>query len=235
MRRFGRALCIAVDTTHVSRVSEGARAGEGAEADALALAALATQCGFLEPTVLLGAEATREQVRSRLREAAALCEAGDLFLLTFSGHGGRQSTATAAGHAALRGVWVLYDGSFEDAEMHGALAAFRRGVRVLVVSDSCNGGIPAPGDEPEQVLASVLVMTACRHDQYADTRGHRAHFTSTLMNTWHGRQVGDDAVSGGYRGLHEELLERMPAYQRPNYYWVGLPDAGFEAQQPFTI
>jgi len=223
---IGRALCVGVDTT-----------SEGAEADALALAAIATHHGFLEPTVLLGAGATREHVQCRLREAAALCEVGDLFLLTFSGHGGRQSTATAAGHAALRGVWVLYDGSFEDAEMHGALAAFKRGVRVLVVSDSCNGGIPAPGyaHSAEQVLASVLVLTACQQDQYADTRGHPAHFTTALMNTSQGRRIGGDVVRGGYRGLHEAVVGRMPAYQRPNYYWVGLPDAGFEAQQPFTI
>jgi hypothetical protein len=235
----GRALCIGVDTTGES--------GAGAEADARALSAIAGRQGFLAPTLLLGAAATRETVRAKIREAAAACKAGDLFLLTFSGHGGRKCAAVATGAAgaaesagatgvagagALRAVWVLYDGALDDAEMHRALAAFRAGVRVLVVSDSCNGGVPAARspnfDSP--VAASVLVLTACQNDQYADGGGLPGHFTTALVHAWQGGQF-----TGGYRNLHEALVARMPAYQKPSYYWVGPSDQRFEAQRPFTI
>ena len=102
-----------------------------AEADARALAQLASRQGFEPPTLLLGAVATRANVRAALGAAAEKCQAGDLFMITFSGHGGSG------------GVWTLFDGSLRDAEMRDALAAFRPGVRVLVISDSCNGGVPA--------------------------------------------------------------------------------------------
>jgi hypothetical protein len=224
----GHALCIGVDTTE----SKGAGTRAGAEADALALSGIAQLQGFLTPTLLLGAAATRASVRAKIREAAALCRTGDLFMLTFSGHGGRKSVVGAHGREGLRGVWVLYDGSFADAEMHGALAAFRQGVRVLVVSDSCNGGVPASWKEnpTSPVAASVLVLTACPSDQYADGKGLPGHFTTALVSAWQGGEF-----RGGYRGLHEALLARMPAYQKPNYYWVGRSDVSFELQRPFTI
>ena len=143
--RTGRALCIGVDTSE--------RQDALAEADARALADVATTAGLSSsPTLLLGSAATRANVRAQLSEAAAACHAGDLFLLTFSGHGGRD-TALAGPRmdCAVRGFCSM--ARCDDAEMHEALAAFRPGVRVLVISDSCNGGVPAdePGTPPSEV------------------------------------------------------------------------------------
>ena len=220
---IGRALCVGVDTTEA--------AGAGAEADAIAFSGIAQRQGFASSTLLLGAAATREAVQSQIREAAAVCRAGDLFLLTFSGHGGRRNTLGSGSEPSLRGVWVLYDGSLQDDEMHAALAEFRRGVRVLVVSDSCNGGVPVAWDEKpaSPVAASVLVLTACQHEEYADGVGLPGHFSTVLVNAW------KDGGFSGYRGFHQAVVARMPPYQKPNYYWVGGRDLRFEAQRPFTI
>lgn len=190
-----------------------------AEADARALADVATRQGFEPPALLLGAAATRANVLGRLSAVAEACSPGDLFLLTFSGHGGSG------------GVWVLFDGSLRDAEMRGALAAFRPGVRVLVISDSCNGGVPAerPGSSLSEVAASVLVLQACRSNQLADAPGMPTHFTTALLDTWH----RDSIIT--YRSLYEMLAAGMPEHQQPNYFQVGLRDPQFEAQVPFTI
>jgi metacaspase-1 len=213
-------LCIGIDTS--------ASPGGFAEADACALADVARGQGFCSSTLLLGAAATRARVHSRLRAAAAECRAGDLFLMTFSGHGGRKSCAGGASRSGLRGVWVLFDGSLGDAEMHEALAAFRPGVRVLVISDSCNGGVPTA--EPSSVTASVLVLSACAPDRYADAAGLPGHFTTALLREWHrDRQVV------GYRRFYERIAEGMPDYQQPTYHWVGPRDERFESEAPFTI
>src|SRR5581483_10571916 len=100
--RIGRSLCIGVDTS--------ASPGGLAEADACALADVAREQGFCSTTLLLGAEATTARVHSRLRAAAAESRAGDLFLITFSGHGGRKPCADGASRSGLRAVWGLSDG-----------------------------------------------------------------------------------------------------------------------------
>jgi hypothetical protein len=215
-------LCIGIDTSESP--------GGLAEADACALADVAARLGFCSSTLLLGAAATRDRVCGQLRAAAAACHAGDLFLITFSGHGGRRHCAGGALRSGLHGVWVLFDGSWDDCEMHDALAAFRPGVRVLVISDSCNGGVPGETQDapPAHIAASVLVLSACTPDRNADAAGMPGHFTTALLRTWqHGPQ--------SYRKFYELIAADMPEYQRPNYYWVGPRDEQFEAEAPFTI
>jgi hypothetical protein len=217
-------LCIGVDTA--------ATPGGLAEADACALADVAREQGFCSSTLLLGAEATLARVRSQLRAAAAASHPGDLFLITFSGHGGRKPCTVGAARSALRGVWELFDGSLDDPDMRVALAAFRPGVRVLVISDSCNGGVPAKTDDAStsEVAASVLVLSACREDRFADAPGLPGHFTTALLREW---RLGERAA--GYRRFYERVAAGMPDYQQPTYYCVGAPDTSFEAEAPFTI
>jgi hypothetical protein len=207
----GRALCIGVDTSE--------RRDALAEVDARALADTACRQGFEVTTLLLGTAATRANVRAQLRTAAQASRPGDLFVLTFSGHGGE------------RGIWVLADGSLTDAEMREALGAFQSGVRVFVVSDACNGGVPleAPGEQPATITASVLVFASCGRTQLADAPGMPGHFTTALLRTLNGAHIAT------YRSLYEGLAAGMPEHQQPGYFWVGTRDPLFERQRPFTI
>ena len=226
----GRALCIGVSPADPVRYANG-NGRSGAEADARALAGVAAARGFARTTLLLGADAVRTSVRAKIDEAARTSRAGDLFLLTFSGHGGQKKTVGGNGSGVLAGAWSLYDGSFIDPEIHAALSAFKPRVRVLVISDCCNGGIPgALSCAMLPLAASVLVLTACQSDQYADADGLPGHFTTAVLNAW---KCG--TFAGTYRQFHETILARMPSYQRPGYYWVGPPDARFEAQRPFAV
>lgn len=216
----GRAVCIGVDTSDTSCAY--------AEADAAALAELAECQGFRSPVRLLGAAASRASVLAAIEATAAVSRPDDLVLLTFSGHGGRKACEVSG---ALSSIWVLADGSLRDAEMHEALAQFRAGVRVLVISDSCNGGVPTCNEAAHsRVSASVLVLTACQHDQHADAGGMPGHFTTVLLDTWRRNPHVED-----YRAFYQHLCARMPDYQKPDYYWVGARDPRFERQRPFTI
>ena len=130
------------------------------------------------------------------------------------------------------GLWQLYDGSLHDEQLKSDLGRFRHGVRVLVVSDNCSGGIPSlrASQLTASLSASVLVIAACQNDQYADGTGLPGHFADVLKRTWNG-----GAFDGAYPQFHAALCGGMPAYQKPDYYQVGMPDAAFEAQRPFTI
>ena len=207
----GRALCIGVD----------------ADADARMFALLAADRGF-ESAMLIGEQATRVAVREKLATAAALSKPGDLVLLTFSGHGGHTRLRGKDGQPREAGTWQLYDGTLNDDQLKADLARFRRGVRVLVVSDNCGGGLPAL--RPSELEASVLVLAACEEGKYADGAGRPGHFAEALRRTLNG-----SGFDGDYGAFHGALCESMPSYQKPRFYRLGVPDAVFETQRPFTI
>jgi hypothetical protein len=212
----GRALCV----------------GVRAEADACRLATLAREHGFNEPVLMLGEDATCDAVRAKLGEMATFSEPGDLFLLTFSGHGGRTSVRLPTGDLREVGAWHLHDGTLNEEQLHADLARFKPGARVLVVSDNCGGGMPSlrAGEIPSCLSASVLVLAACEDGRYADGEGLPGHFAAALRRT-----LSDGGFRGPYPAFHRALCRRMPDYQQPDYYRVGAADAAFESQRPFTI
>jgi metacaspase-1 len=120
---------------------------KGAEEDARRMARLARSNGF-ESTILLGPKATWKRVTGKIKKAAADLTSGDIFLLTFSGHGSvirpswieRNVDPWPASVKVGEWVqtWVLWDRELVDKEMRKIWMKFRQGVRVLVVLDSCH-------------------------------------------------------------------------------------------------
>ncbi len=117
--------------------------GVEAAEDARMFASIAVQRGFMSLSLLLDEHATRAAVRAKIDEMAAASEPGDLALLTFSGHGGHTKLPVRDRAPEAVGLWQLYDGSLNDEQLKADLGRFREGVRVLVVSDNCSGGIPS--------------------------------------------------------------------------------------------
>jgi hypothetical protein len=89
---------------------------------------------------LLTRRATRGAVLGGLQKAAKALKSGDLFFLTYSGHGGQVPDRNDDEPDAQDETWCLYDGELIDDELYTALGRFARGVRVLVLSDSCHSG-----------------------------------------------------------------------------------------------
>lgn len=119
---------------------------KGAEKDALDMEDFARREGFdsFRGNPLLSEEATRSSVSSCLSALASLAAPGDLVWIHYSGHGGQvpDDNGDEVDDDADE-TWCLYDGQFLDDELHAALSAFREGVRVLLVSDSCHSGTVA--------------------------------------------------------------------------------------------
>jgi hypothetical protein len=124
------------------------------EFDANDMAALAKAKG-MTPTVLLTKKATRAALLAAMRKAAKTLKAGDLFFMSYSGHGGQMPDTNGDEADKKDETWCLYDGQLIDDELYFELSKFAADVRILVLSDSCHSGtvtreLPPPPPPPEQ-------------------------------------------------------------------------------------
>ncbi len=111
----------------------------GCEPDANAMEALAKSVGY-ETRKLLTKQATRSAVQAALSGVAKELSAGDIFLLTFSGHGGQVPDLQGEETDGMDETWCLYDAQIVDDELSECYAEFADGVRIVVLSDSCHSG-----------------------------------------------------------------------------------------------
>ena len=117
------------------------------ENDAHDMAAISKSRG-LKSTVLLTAKATRAATLRAIRNAARTLKAGDLFFLSYSGHGGQVHDASGDEDDKRDETWCLYDGQLIDDELYYEFSKFGAGVRILMLSDSCHSGTVARAREP---------------------------------------------------------------------------------------
>lgn len=112
------------------------------EADCDDMEALARERGFATVSMKTGA-ATRKAVMTAIRDTAKQLAKGDLFFITYSGHGGQvpdiESDDDDEPDLADE-TWCLFDGEMLDDELFMLWREFKPGVRVLMLSDSCHSG-----------------------------------------------------------------------------------------------
>ena len=84
---------------------------------------------------------------------------GDLFWVTYSGHGGQVPDTNGDEDDRMDETWVLYDRQLVDDELHLLYSKFKSGVRILVVSDSCHSGTVTRATPPwEAAQPAVRAM-----------------------------------------------------------------------------
>lgn len=110
------------------------------ENDARDMERIASARGF-KTKVLLTTEATSAAVGAFFKSAAKQLVKGDELFLTYSGHGGqvpdRNGDESSDG---LDETWCLYDRQLIDDELYAYFGMFEKGVRILMLSDSCHSG-----------------------------------------------------------------------------------------------
>lgn len=138
---MGKGLALTIGLNAVDpRCYEGWRGELNAcEADARDMADIARSRKFKVQT-LLTRRATRSAVLRGIAKASTALKSGDIFLLTYSGHGGQVPDRNDNEPDAQDETWCLYNGELIDDEIYAALGRFARSVRVLVFSDSCHSG-----------------------------------------------------------------------------------------------
>jgi len=109
------------------------------EADAEDMAGIAKSKKF-KVTTLMTKAATRVRVVAQIAKAAKALKSGDIFMLSYSGHGGQLPDLNNDEPDAEDETWCLYDGEFVDDELYALWRKFAPGVRILVFSDSCHSG-----------------------------------------------------------------------------------------------
>src|ERR1051325_4420860 len=110
------------------------------EADARDMLALAKKKKFKSSTILLTKAATADAVSGAIRGATKKLKSGDLFFLTYSGHGGQVDDTNHDEKDRMDETWVCYDRQFIDDELYELWGKFKSGVRIVVLSDSCHSG-----------------------------------------------------------------------------------------------
>src|SRR4051812_22407833 len=102
---------------------------------------------FFETETLLDAQATGDAIRDRIRRKLGGALAGDVVVITYSGHGTRvpDRDGDEPDHRdeALCPYDTMTAGPLVDDELYDLFAERERGVRVVLISDSCHSGTVA--------------------------------------------------------------------------------------------
>jgi len=109
------------------------------EADARDMAALSKKRRFKAAT-LFTQDATSTAVKRAIQDAASALRRGDMFFLTYSGHGGQVPDTNGDEKDHNDETWCLFDREFVDDELYVLWSKFKPGVRIIVLSDSCHSG-----------------------------------------------------------------------------------------------
>ncbi|HYG39771.1 MAG TPA: caspase family protein [Cytophagales bacterium] len=107
--------------------------------DANSMQAIAMSQGF-QTEKLIDSQATSSQVVAKICQMSQQLQSGDIFLLTYSGHGGQLPDQTGTEEDGMDETWVLWDRELLDNELYCLWSRFASGVRIFVSSDSCHSG-----------------------------------------------------------------------------------------------
>ena len=101
---------------------------------------------YQDTRLLLDDAATSKNVLQILEEYSNNAHAGDIVLITYSGHGGQMEDpffSLKDGDEPVDETWCLFDRQLIDDELFEAFRKFSAGVRVVIFSDSCHSGTVA--------------------------------------------------------------------------------------------
>lgn len=191
--------------------------------------------------MLHDSQATASTVLSIIRAAASQLVKGDIFALTYSGHGGQVPDPRE--DDGRNETWVLWDRQLLDDEIYAALCDFKKGVRILVLSDSCHSGsviramrfITPHGDEVEGVPAGRSKLMPMhvqmkdydnREDEYRQIQNQTARrdlleeceATAILVSGCQDNQVSYDGDrNGAFTAAARRILAQSDAGKRMGY------------------
>lgn len=184
--------------------------------DALDMEHYAQSKGFVTHS-LHDRDALSGHVIENIELAIGQLQSGDIFMLTYSGHGGQVPDPREEDGQSE--TWVLWDRQFVDDEIFDLLAQFKAGVRVVVFSDSCHSGTVIRGCVPDSTDHRAMPPAVCRADvslrgdMYAEILKDirpapqlDAQATAFLISGCQDNQVSSD---GERNGLFTEKLRQV--------------------------
>lgn len=141
----------------------------GCENDALYYNEMAAKAGITDRKLLLssfrpGSEMpTSANLEKYLDRYGKTLKSGDFLLITYSGHGGQIKDLNHEEEDVTDETWCLYDRQYLDDELWEHFNRFEKGVRVLIISDSCHSGSVSKGiDAPVDIKAEGSITDLFR-------------------------------------------------------------------------
>ena len=122
------------------------------EYDAEDMTDIAKAVGY-KTTTLLTKHATRKAVTDAISKAAKASKPGDIFLMSYAGHGGQVSDFNGDEEDNIDETLCLYDGQVIDDELYVLWSQFPADVRILLVYDCCHSGTTARSRLLDEALA----------------------------------------------------------------------------------
>ncbi len=135
----GLSLHIGINHPDPSAYPSGWEDLKSCEKVATDMAQLAASQGFWTRSLFTKA-ATASNILRNIESAALALEPGDIFLLTFAGHGSQIPDENGDEEDGFDETWVAYDRMIVDDELFFLWSRFKPRTRILVISDSCHSG-----------------------------------------------------------------------------------------------
>lgn len=221
----------------------------GCEKDVEIMQGILRPMGY-EINTLLSREATAQNILGGIQQSIASLEKGDIFVFYFSGHGGQTFELTEDGDEkdGLDETLVVYDRRIIDDELNSLWLQAGEGVRLVMVSDSCNSGtnymirpgmnfagpdttgIPVEEKEPARMKAQLIHFGGCRDGSTSAGYLSGGEFTASLCAAWDEGHFG-----GNYNDFYSEIQSCVETRQKPQYHEYGPVSDEFRNSQPFQI
>lgn len=191
----------------------------GCDVDARAWA-IACQSEGVPCQVLLDDQATYSGIMACAKRACAGLASGDLLILYISGHGGQRADANCDEPDQLDETLCLWDGQLSDDVVWQLLCQVPPGVRVWMITDTCNSGTNYRAPHSYRTLLqtggpTLLHWGGCADGKSSFGSAQGGTFTTALVDSYKQGQ--------SYDAWFKDAKRRMPPSQRPTCESVG-PD-----------
>ncbi len=227
---------------------DGASGCWGCELDVDNMDRILKSVGY-QTNVIKTEAATRDKILSSLYRAAETMRKGDIFVFYYSGHGGQQPDFNNDEMDGKDETLVAYDREVIDDKIHNALLKFTSGVRVVMISDSCNSGTNYRGmrtikanengifrpvarnsNKDVSIKAQLIHLAGCRDGFTSAGYEGGGAFTMALCAAWQ-----NGAFKGTFKDFHSKICKEIRSSQKPQYSEYGPVSDDYREQRAFDI
>lgn len=142
------------------------------ENDASAWEKLSQSNGF-NSQVLLSSSATADNIIKQIKDSAKQLKSGDVFFLTYSGHGSQIPDLNHDEEDTLDECWIAYDKPVLDDELGTLWTKFNEGVKIVLISDSCHSGTMAKSFKSKKILHPRNLSFTIRNQIWSEDKKYK--------------------------------------------------------------
>jgi len=259
---MGKGRLLTINLNRVSPLSYNGWNGELSDTDTDAGNIQLALHNF-EITELKDSTASISNVIHAIYDLAQETKAGDLAVIYYSGHGAESyDTVQEENGFNFDQAWCLFDGLFKDNQVKQCLSFFKKGTRVVLISDSCHSGsmyksgiiqnnyiikaIPktvqgnlTPTNEAITILMQLKAASKieCALKYFGGCQENQYSFStgSGGLFTKAFLKTLFSNPNHPYYTLYKKLLAEMPQNQTPSYYNNKKSDKLFDTKKAFWV